>query len=126
MFIFYDWFSNEYTTEREIIAPPERYIMTFRVIVDDFFEETYVEKGSRPVKCCCIAYSAAERDAGIVEPKRQYFFEKYGFSNPRLRHWTIPADLFDKYVKKFDLKPFEDIDDFKTRTHIRERTAEND
>lgn len=124
MFIFYDWFSNEYTTEREIIAPPERYILTFRGNIDGFFEESYIEKGTE--KGCYITYSAAERDAGIVEPKRQYFFEKYGFSNPRMRHWTIPADLFDKYVKEFNLKPFEDIDDYKTRTHIRERTAEND
>lgn len=124
MFIFYDWFSNEYTTEREIIAPPERYILTFRGNNDTDFVESYIEKDTE--KCCYIAYSAAERDAEIVEPKRQYFFEKYGFSNPRMRHWTIPADLFDKYVERFDLKPFKDIDDYKTRTHIRERTAEND
>lgn len=28
--IYYDQFTNEYTTEKDIIAPPERYLTTFR------------------------------------------------------------------------------------------------
>jgi hypothetical protein len=124
MFIFYDWFANEYTTEREIIAPPERYLLTYRGVNNTNYIESYIEEDTK--ECLDFAYSTTERDLKIVEEKRKYFLKENGFFISQMRHWTIPADLFDKYVERFDLKPFKDIDDYKTRTHIRERTAEND
>lgn len=113
-FIFYDRFTNEYTTEREEIAPPERYLIVWRGFENGWFMETYKDYNSN--RCCQICYSKEERENGFAEPKRRFYLEEHGLTNSRLIDWTIPADLFDEIIKEDNITPFSGVDDYKQRT----------
>lgn len=93
--IFYDRFKNEYTTQREKSAPPERYFFVWRGWLNDIFTEKYIENGRR----CGLSYTAIMRNSGVVEDLRQSTFEQYGFVSPRLISWEIPPDMFDEILK---------------------------
>lgn len=112
-FIFYDRFANEYTTERDAIAPPERYIVVWRG-VSDIFTETYKDNNLK--RFCSISYTKEERENGFAEPKRRFYLEEYNMTHSRLIDWTIPADMFDEIIKEDNLTPFSGVDDYKQRT----------
>lgn len=95
-FIFYDRFKNEYTTQREKNAPPERYFYVWRGFLKDIFTEKYIENGRR----CGLSYAGEMRKLGVVDSLRQSTFEKYGFVSPRLISLEIPPDMFDEIFEK--------------------------
>lgn len=109
--IYYDSFTNEYCLPSEEdfgIAPPERYIPTYRGSDD----KTYIENWLVNVHPeldedlrLSIAFSKDEyydkkMHSCILSEQEQ----KHNCRLIMLKYWIIPDDKFDEYCHRFDLK----------------------
>lgn len=97
--IYYDRFADTYCLTTETIAPPERYLPTYRGVDDSIYIETYENDGYR----LDIAYSKESRKNGLVNHIRFSEAERHGFNlnSAELIRWIIPNDLYDKYVEEY-------------------------
>lgn len=98
--MYYDDFMNEYCLEKEINAPPERYLPTYRG--DDIYIETYECDGLM----LDIAYTELDLENHLVNRIRFSVAKEhnYPFATARMVKWVIPSKLFDKYVKDYGLE----------------------
>lgn len=97
--MYYDAFANEYTLEREEIAPPERYLETLRG------DDIYIEKWSIGNGLFIdVAYSQYDVDNWYVNKIRHSQEQKHNCILSHMMRWTIPAVKFDEYVKRFGLE----------------------
>ena len=95
-YIFYDTFDCEYVKERDINAPPERYIVFFRGVKNDLFVESwYVTDG----KVISFAYSTADKTMEVVPQLRKNVENKHDVKLQRIRSMTIPPNDFDRVVE---------------------------
>lgn len=97
--IYYDSFTNEYCSEEDLetIAPPERYLPTFRG--DEVYVEVYEAEGLR----LDIAYTEFDIQEGMVNRVRFAVARRHGFplNIANMVRWTIPSKKFDEYYKRF-------------------------
>lgn len=96
MRIFYDTFNYEYTKERDINAPPERYIIFFRGVENDLFVESWYTTDRKVID---IAYSTTDKIMEGVSQLRKNEENKHGVKLQRIRSMTIPHNDFDKLVE---------------------------
>lgn len=98
--MYYDDFEDWYCLEKEINAPPERYLPTYRG--DDVYIETYECDGLR----LDVAYTELDKANNLVNRIRFSVAKEhnYPFSAARMIKWVIPSKLFDKYVKDCGLE----------------------
>lgn len=103
--IYFDTFAREYVGEkdRDQIAPPERYIATYRSGFDAFIEHWVVSDavGSR----LDIAYS---RDDYYDKKAHMRIYnamvEEHHCKPSYLLSYSVPDDLFDDYLKRFNIE----------------------
>lgn len=100
--IYYDNFANTYCLTTDVIAPPERYLPTYRGTDDKIYIETYERCGIR----LNISYSKEDRKFNLVNRIRYSVAEKNNFNinSATLIKWVIPCDLYDKYVEDYCLE----------------------
>lgn len=104
--MYYDNFANEYTTEKDPFAPPERYLPTYRG------DGNYVEKWKvrNPNNIAAVnlyldvAYSPLDIEYHMVNKRRYSLAEENHVELVRMVRRTIPADKFDEYVERFGLE----------------------
>lgn len=107
--IWYDSFANEYCIPSEEdfgIAPPERYLRTVRCPLGDVYVEHWECNGSSlgdRIDVACPAYRYYDKKTGIWE-ERDRAEKRHHCVLQRILWWEIPPTLFDKYVKRFNLK----------------------
>ena len=102
--MFLDRFNNTYTLEKELNAPPERYIEIYEATMDECFIETYQLPDGLLIN---IAYSTFEKESGLVADRRYGMFEENGYKDEFMQgrysfiKWSIPPRLFKKYWDMF-------------------------
>lgn len=102
-YVFYDVFDDSFITERDTIAPPERYILTLCYELENVnvYTETYEHNGQR----LNIAYDATVREH--VNEIRRYHSEKNNFPLDRMISWSVPKKHFDTIINTYELQPLE-------------------
>lgn len=103
--MFYDTFANIYTMNTDIYAAPERYIPTFRNIMNNYIEVWDVETEDKEKDYRLeIAYDLSEYDSATQHDMLlKYMCEVNNCKLKRLHHFYLPPDKFDEYVKRFNL-----------------------
>lgn len=104
--MYYDAFEGEYVLEdavnREITAPPERFIPVYRG------DSIYIERWIVESECgdrLDIAYTKDEyRDLALRKEIRYAQAERNHCKLIQLHSWTIPSDMFDKRAEMFGLE----------------------
>lgn len=99
--IYYDKFTNEYTRERDEIAPPERYLKTLRG-TDGIYIETWVVNNNENT-LLNVAYTEMDLELGMVNKIRRSMENENNCKLSYMLRWSIPQKLFDKYVEQFNL-----------------------
>lgn len=98
--MYYDAFANEYVlndvVNREITAPPERFIPTYRG--DSIYIERWIVDSNEGDRLD-IAFTAEEYRMGC-DKIRYAQAKNHNCKLVQLLSWTIPAHLFDKYVER--------------------------
>ena len=98
--MYLDRFANKYVKDKEIIAPPERYIeVTDNKSLDTYFE-TYCDKGLSVT----VQYTRKDWDEGRINQKRCEVADIHKGVGLRieaknLRAWSIPRNEFDRIAK---------------------------
>ena len=103
--IYYDNFADEYVDETDSYAPPERYTPVFKTNPNIYIEVWDVDDGSGEKKRLDLAYLPDE----YYDPLRHFYTmkhmcEKNHCTLIKLSRFYLPADKFDEYVKRFNLK----------------------
>ena len=102
--MFYDAFSNSYTVEPDLYAPPERYVKTVRGDHDVYVDVWAGEKKGHPNSELRLEYPP--EDYYSPEHNARFFesCEKNNFKAKILSCFIVPAKVFDEYVVKFGLE----------------------
>ena len=102
--MFFDSFKQEYTTETDEYAPPERYVRTLRGKPGVYVDVWSGEKDGNPNSEMRIEYTEEEYYSDIHNKR---FFEKskeINFKPKILSCFILPEAKFDEYVKRFELE----------------------
>lgn len=106
--MFYDTFLNSYVAEKETIAPPERYIETYRGSKGIYVESWWVKNkdihsADKPL-CLNVAYPAEEYyDEKAHDSTLEYMCNRDSVTPIRLRYFVLPEEKFDEYAERFGI-----------------------
>ena len=98
--MYYDMFEDSYVLERDLSAPPERYILLFREESDMYIESWIVNDNKN--LCMNIAFNKDEyynNDWYYIT--LQEMCKKHNCKLSRLRYIAMPAHEFDERVNKY-------------------------
>lgn len=96
--IYYDSFAQEYVLEKEVTAPPERYIPTCKYKGENgVYIENWKDADGR---CLSIAYSSDEYYTPMHDAKYEYVCKQNAFHPQRLKSFVIPEEKFDQYINE--------------------------
>ena len=107
--IYYDTFNNEYVSkipEEDVgIAPPERYIKIARSpFIFNIVIEHWVVLRHGMERMLDIAFTREEyANQRLVDAFRHARFEENDCAPQHIKYFSLPNDLFDKYVDQFGL-----------------------
>lgn len=101
--LYYDTFANEYTLNKDYFAPPERYIKTYRGEKDYYIECWNCESNDGKSRINVTFYREEYCDPMMHKIKLESAQKQHDCSLTSLNSWTIPDDIFDKYVEQFCL-----------------------
>ena len=101
--IYYDSFEDSYVLTKDVIAPPERYIPTYKGENGIYIESWEVNDH----KNCCM--NIAFNENNYYDTNNHYailrnMMEKNHCKLTRLRYFVIPEHKFDEYVEYFNLE----------------------
>lgn len=104
--IYYDTFKNEYClpTENDFgVAPPERYIATYRGYDPELYIEYWAVESDKGDKLAIAIPKTDYRKTDIHDQILQAQEVNHNCKLRRLLYWTIPPKEFDDFCKRFDL-----------------------
>lgn len=113
---YVDRFSYELVTEKDSIAPPERYYEYIRGIDNSVIIESYIVSHN-PLQKINFAYTVDELKFNIpgsregfryVEEKRKNFFKEHNVEHPTICAYTVPMNWFDEELKRRGILDEED------------------
>lgn len=98
--IYLDLWNNEYVKEKEVTAPPERYLTYLRGIEEGIYIEKY-RVSSNPLKKLIFAYTEAEKIIcpEVVARKRNSHLKEHNASGATLVEYVIPPAIYDSIEK---------------------------
>ena len=106
--IYYDSFTEEYVTEKDYYAPPERYIAYMKGTEGVYTEKFSVCVNGDPSFRLDFSYSEFEMTnyPKLVANNRLLHFEKNNIPKEatRLIAYIVPPSVYDKIVKEWELK----------------------
>lgn len=98
--MYYDIFEDAYVLERDLGAPPERYILLFRE-ESDMYIESWTVNDNRNL-CMSIAFNKDEYyDNDWYYTTLQEMCNKHNCKLSRLRYIAMPTHEFDERVNKY-------------------------
>ena len=105
--IYYDYFAEEYVTEKDDFEPPERYLEYIKGAEGIYIERFIVYiKGDDSFRLD-FAYSEFQMTnyPQSVAKDRLLFFERNGISKgaTRLAAYVVPPSVYEKIVKEWEL-----------------------
>lgn len=99
-------YSNNWTGELCIpddlgIAPPEKYLKVIRLDAEDVYVEKWDCGGGvfSEIEFCADKYW----EKGFPTAKRTEKEERWGIKLRNMVEWSVPASVFDEWVKKYKL-----------------------
>ena len=103
--IYYDYFAEEYVTEKNDFAPPERYLAYIKGTEGVYTERFSVYASGDPLD---FSYSEFEMTnyPKLVAKNRLLHFEKNNIPKEatRLVAYIVPPSVYDKIVKEWELE----------------------
>lgn len=105
--IYYDCFAQEYVTEKDEYAPPERYITYMKGREGIYTERYRVYVNGDPSFRLNFSYSEFERDnlPKEVAMNRQSHFETHNVhpESATLIAYIVPPSVYDKIIEEWKL-----------------------
>jgi len=100
MEIYFDRFAGEYTTEKSVTAPPERYIQIFRGLDDScWLEHWFCTDGIAREGDLGIGYANDKYENESLDMLRKFHADKNKVKLVYLKSVTYPAKLYDERFK---------------------------
>ena len=111
--MYWDTFGREYTLRIDEIAPPERYVTTYRGEPGIYIEQWIVSKdGVEEELRLDVAYSEIEyRNPMLHNMKLERMCKENNCRALYLCGFVLPQEKFDEYVERFGLAEQEDEDE---------------
>ena len=106
--IYYDYFAEEYVTDKDDFAPPERYIAYMKGGEGIYTEMYSVYVNGDPSFRLDFSYSEFERDnyPKLVATNRQSHFETHNVhpKSATMIAYIVPPSVYNKIIEEWELK----------------------
>ena len=102
--MYYDDFTNTYVITKDPYAAPERYVETFRGSPGVYIDHWGGEKDGQPGHALSVAYTSDEYYSDEHAARFRLMCDQHHFKPTHYRYFTLPAEKFDEYVKRFHLE----------------------
>ena len=102
--IYYDRFGHKYVTEKEVIAPPERYLDCIKGALEGVVAEEYVVC-SEPLKKLKFSYTEnelIELPERVLDQRRKDFLEENDARGARMTAFILPPAHYERYKEEIE------------------------